>query len=78
MTSSQSDQYRPYEGSQKCATMLAVTVAVVDDAVAVTVAVDPVATFERFASAVPAVLVWAGDVMNPAVVEKLTVIPLTA
>jgi hypothetical protein len=76
MTSSQRDQYRPYEASQKCVTMLAVTVAVVDDAV--TVAVDPAGTFERIASAVPAVLVWAGDVMNPAVVAKLTVIPLTA
>jgi hypothetical protein len=57
--------------------VVAVTVAVVDVAVAVTVADDPAGTFERIASAVPAVPVCAGDVMNPTVVEKLTVTPLT-
>jgi hypothetical protein len=56
---------------------VAVRVPVGDTAFAVTVAVDPAGTFERIASAVPAVPVCAGDVMNPAVVEKLTVIPLT-
>jgi hypothetical protein len=53
------------------------TVAVVDAALAVTVADDPTGTSDRIASAVPAVPVCAGEVMNPAVVEKLTVIPLT-
>ena len=57
--------------------MVAVTVAVVEAALAVTVADDPAGTFDRIASAVPAVPVCAGEVMNPAVVEKLTLIPLT-
>jgi hypothetical protein len=57
--------------------VVAVTVAVADTALAVTVADDPAGTFDRIASAVPAVPVCAGEVMNPAVVEKFTVIPLT-
>ena len=76
MTSSQSDQYRPYEGV-KNAPRCCLTVAVVDAAFAVTVADDPAGTSDRIASAAPAVSVCAGEVMNPAVVEKLTVIPVT-